>query len=382
MLRKIALLTLLLLVVITPAAAQTDDWQVWFYDGTALQVLTTDGLAEPIALPDGFGQVEPYHGLGYMALSPDSSRLVFSRATSAVAGSTTVSTLEIADLTNDTCCTVVTHPLTGDPLTSDPDTVIVGPFSPDGTQVVAIFAQVYSGTPQSIVAVVDVARGDIVQQADVMKTFGDMGLLFGGWDAEGVKVASTCLACGGRVDDWMSNWDPVTGTITPDVQYFNLMGDKLEATGEYVIPVRNEDLPASNEDGMFPPSNAVEYLPDASQQTSALIYHDPAHIVIGSVDWVLGGQAYLVTEWYGTAVVVQRDGTVLTVETGEAQGFIGATPDGWLMQNYNTQVVSYYQVRNGQINVTTWDDFPTRILMLNTIASGDAEFPMPVPVVK
>ena len=377
MLRKIVLLTLLLMVVITPAAAQTDDWQVWFYDGTALQVLTADGLAEPIALPDGVGQVEPYHGLGFMALSPDSSRLVFSRASSGVAGSNPVSTLEIADLANDTCCIVVAHPLTG-----DPDTVIVGPFSPDGTQVVVIFAQVYSLTPQSIVAVVDVASGDIVQQADTMATFGDMGLLFDGWDADGVKVATTCLACGGRLDGWMSNWDPVTGAITPDVQYFNLMGDKLEATGEYVIPVRNEDLPASNENGMFPPSNAVEYLPDASQQTSALIYHDPVHIEIGNVNWVMDGQAYLITEWYGTAVVVQRDGTALSVETDEAQSFISSTPDGWLMQNYNTQVVSYYQVRNGQIGVTTWDNFPTRVVVLNEFVSADAEFPMPVPVVK
>ncbi len=377
MFRKLIVLTLLLIGVIAPTTAQADDWQVLFYDGTAIQVLTPYGLAGPIDLPEGAQNIEPYHGLGYMSLSPDASTMVFSRSSGGSEGNIPLSTLEIADLANNTCCIVVANPLQ-----NDPDTIVVGPFSPDGTQVVAVFADVYSGALQSVVAVVDVASGSIIHQADTMATFGDVGVIFGTWDAEGIKGAATCLACGGHLDGMMSNWNPETGVVTPDVEYFNIWGDKLQTTGEYVIPERNDNLTVSSEDGMMPPSNTVIYRLEGNPDTTALIYYDPNHLLIGNVNWVMGGNAYLITEWDGMATVVQRNGTVFSADVGEAQGFLSSTPDGWLMQDYTTQALTYFQVQDGQITATSFDQFLTRVVMLTADVGMQESLPLPLPVVK
>ena len=90
----------------------------------------------------------------------------------------------MADLMAGTCCAVIDGPET---MTAD--AVTIGPFSPDGTQFVANFAQVYSpGGSDPVLAIIDVETMTIVQELNMMEAFGDQGAFLVDWTAEGITL--------------------------------------------------------------------------------------------------------------------------------------------------------------------------------------------------
>ena len=365
-----------LLLITGGLQAQPEDEAVLLYDGAQIQVVTSAGLAEPLPLPEGAQGVEPYHGLGYMSLATDQQSLVFSRSVTEAQGAIPTATLEIADLEAQTCCTLVESPLE-----SPADTIIVGPFSPDGTQVAVIFASVYSGSFESQLAVVDVPAGTVAQSISLQETFNDIGLLFRGWTEAGIEGSVTCLACGGVLEGYTVRWNPETGETTEQVSYFNLLGSKLDATGEYIIPARDESLPTSNMDGMMLPQNIVQYLPEGDPEQAAMIFHDPMHLTIGGVQWVLDGQAYLITEWVDGGLLVFRDGRTLPVPMNSGMQFLGSLADSWLMQDFSTQTVIQFHVDGDAITQTPFDALVAPVTVLHAPVQGSSELLPPVPVI-
>lgn len=365
------------LLVTGALQAQQGDEAILLYDGAQIQAVTSAGLAEPLPLPEDAQGITPYHGLGYMNLSPDQQFFIFSRSVTDEQGAIPTATLEVADLQAQTCCTLVESPLE-----SPTDTIIVGPFSPDGTQVAVVFASVYSGAFASRLAVVDVPAGTVVQSISLPDTFNDIGLIFAGWTEAGIEGSTTCLACGGVLEGYTVRWNPETDEITEEVAYFNHLGSKLERTGEYIIPARDEALPTSSMEGMMLPQNIVQYLPEGDPAQMEVIFHDPMHLTIGNVEWVLDGQAYLITEWENSGLLVFRDGRVLSASMNQGMQFLGSLVDGWLMQDFNTQTVIQFHVDGEHITQTTLDNLTPPITVLSAPVQGSTEPPPPTPVIK
>ena len=139
--------------------------------------------------------------------------------------------------------------------------------------------------------------------------FEQQGAFLHEWTEEGISLFPTCLACGGAIDGYYSRWNPETGEITPDVFYFNWLGDRLSQTGEMLVPIRDETRPVSNDDGMFPPNNVVTYLPDGDPASASQVYFNPDMLNLPNPYWVDDGNAYLLHVWgQPTATLVHRDG--------------------------------------------------------------------------
>ena len=83
----------------------------------------------------------------------------------------------------------------------------------------------------------------------------------------------------------------------------------LRSTGEYLVPRRDESRPVSNDDGMIPPANVLDYLPEGDPQQHTEVYFDPANLNLEHPYWVIDGQAYLLHNWADpAATLVFRDG--------------------------------------------------------------------------
>lgn len=377
MLRRLCGVLLLLFALAPGLHAQDAAWTALIYNGAQIQVLTADGLVEPLPIPAEAQNIRPYHSLGSISLSPDRAYLVFSDSQGAGGGNIPDATLSIADLTGQTCCLRVESPLA-----ASADTIIVGPFSPDGTQVAVIFASVYSGALESRLAVVDVATGTVVNSVSMLDQFGDLGLFFKGWTEAGIEGALTCLACGGALDGYTLIWDPQTGTVTRDAHYFNHAGSRLGNTGEYVIPARDESLPVSAADGMIPPQNVIRYLPDGRPQNATLLYHDPANLTIGGVAWVLDGEAYLLTSWENTdAVLVYRDGRTQVLTMPGPGQVLDGLPNGWIWFSYADNSLSAYQLAGDQLTVTPLGAGDTSVILAAPLLGSDS-LPVPFTVIR
>lgn len=348
MLRKcVALFSLLLLAAVPGFAQEESDWEILLYAQTQIHILTANGISGQIELPEEVQQMQPFTGLGSIQLSPDRSHLAFTVPFGAGEGVAPSAGIFIADLDAGTCCVTVVGPET-----MVADAVTVGPFSPDSSQFVANFAQIYSpGGGDPVLAIIDVESGMIVQQIDMLDSFNDQGAWFMGWDEAGIKLFPTCLACGGVPEGFLSRWDPVTGEIERNVEYVNFFGTGLRATGEYLIPRRDESLPVSNDDGMFPPPNVLDYLPSGDPDDSTLVYFDPEMTNLPFPYWVADGAAYLLHDWnMPSATLVFRDGSKQSVDLPENLHFVAGTPDGWLMQAMDYIVYQFQIVEGGLIS--------------------------------
>jgi hypothetical protein len=202
------------------------------------------------------------------------------------------------------------------PLGMQPDAATIGPFSPDGSQFALNLAQVYSQTiVPPLLAVVNLADSTLAQTLDLMATYQDQGVLMLDWTPEGITLAPTCLACGGRISGFYDRWNPVTGDLTRNVQYFNFLGDFLPGTGEIVIQAQDPNLPVVEQNGMFPPANVIHYLPDGDPEAPVIVYHDPANLDLAYPQWVADGSAYLLHNWGDTsATLIFRDGHERVIE--------------------------------------------------------------------
>jgi hypothetical protein len=373
------LLLFLILVLALPVQAQPDDWELLFYDLQQISVLTSDGIVDQIPVPAGAQGITPFTGLRHMRLAPDRQHLAFVQRQGSSEGGVPLATVAVADLEAQTCC--VTLPV---PDGMQPDSTTVGPFSPDGTQIAINYAQVYSPVEAApVLVIIDLETQTIVQTLDLWQTFQNQGVFMHDWTAAGITLFPTCLACGGAVEGYYSRWNPETGTITPDVLYFNWLGDYLDGTNNYVIPVRDESRPVSHDDGMFPPANTLEYVADGNPASGTVVYFDPDRLDLPYPRWVQGGAAYLLHNWgEPTALLVGRDGTEQVIELPHDLHFVAATPDGWLMQQNESDLYHFQVTANQQVTSTVWEDISGSVTILETPAVNAEDLLAVTPIIK
>lgn len=373
------LIVFAMLLLASGALAQDGDWEMLFYDLSSIQVMTEAGIVDQIEVPAEARGIVPFTGLGHVQLSPDRQHLVFVSGSGGGEGVAPLASVQIANLAEQTCCRTVPSP---DGM--QPDAVTVGPFSPDGTQFVVNFAQIYSQqqTPP-LLAVVDLETLEIVHELDMMAEFGNPGAFLETWTTDGILLFPTCLACGGPVEGYYARWNPETGEIDRQARYVNFLGDRLEGTGEYLIPERDESRPVSNGDGMFPPANVIAYLPDSNPEQATQVYFDPQNLDLARPNWVADGQAYLLHNWgQPTAVLIFRDGHEQVIDLPADLHFVTGTPDGWLMQRNESVVYQFQITTEGQVTSSEWSNIGGSVVLLETPVMGHEAMEPLTPILK
>ncbi len=357
-----------ILMVAMPVHAQEYEWKILFYDSIQINVLTAAGVVETIPVPRAAQGLQRFSGLNHMALSPDQRYLVFVSGEGGGDGVAPAASLQIADLVEQTCCETVPAPNN-----LQPDSITVGPFSPDGTQFVANFATVYTADDEPPVLVtIDLETLTIVHTLDLMDMFDNQGAFLHDWTEDGISLFPTCLACGGPIDGYFSRWQPATGAITSDAFYFNWLGDRLDTRGELLVPMRDESRPVSNDDGMIPPSNVIEYLSDGDPNSGVQVYFDPDMLNLPHPYWVQGGAAYLLHNWaQPTATLIQRDGTSQIVDLPAELHFVASTPDGWLMQRNEAELYQFQVSADAIVTYQEIQNISGPVVILTTPESAD-----------
>lgn len=379
--RTLMILAFLVAVIITPMPKShaQDTWEVILFNSNTFSVstLTPQGITSQFALPKpNVTQASFYSPV----LSPDHTKLAFLGNNTRPDGVTYQNSVFVADLVSQTCCLELI-----DPLNSVMDGAIIGPFSPDNSQIATTLfsTQAMMGTADipALLTTFDVNTGIVTGNKSVNDLYPDYvtgmsvpveSAVFGAWKADGLRVAASCLNCYiGVIEGLYQVWDPAAGTLSDPVEPFNMIfrRHELAGTGESVAGVYDESYPASG--AVYPegvPPNVVFYFADPTQAEGQLLYQHPESLPLGMTEWVINGEAILVTFYnFGVqegfelpmpttlagAEVVFRDGTHLTASMSETEGFMAGTPDGWLTHNYQTNEILYYQVTNGAVTSTS-----------------------------
>lgn len=358
MLKKVLICLLLGLTVLALPSASfaqdpNSDWQVILMDRNAGEILfiSPSGTTRT-AIPGyaDFGTV--YNPI----ISSDGQTLAFATTTNVSATEPALATIYLADLVSETCCTQLP-----DPLPAGADTVFLGGFSPDNTQLVAALAKANPSASSTgvsgIIATFNVADGSLAatlalstlpQTTDIPIT----AAVFGRWTPEGIEIAPSCVACQQPTSGQYSIWDPATDNLTPTQNIFNQLWQPLSSTREAIFAAIDPTYPNAPDDQfMRIPSNVVHYFPTTTSTIDPLpIYNDPQNPAIKTVSWVLDAQAILVTKLSGTnGALVFRDGTQASVEIPETATFLAGTPDGWLMVNLGA--LQHYQFADNTLTV-------------------------------
>lgn len=384
------LITGLMLALPGMARAQGPEpaWRVTLLD------LTTGALSHvtPLGVEPGpvISPIATYEYLPDAILTPDGRYFIYQAYTPATSGSET--TVFVADLATGDCCRELQHP-------SYPQMSInwLGPLSPDGTQIVLSMADamsVYGNQPNvSQVAVFDVASGALVASlptANLTADYPAPAAHIGGWEADGIRLTPTCIACEGVWRGQYQIWNPVSGTLSDPTEPFDIFLRELPATGEFIAAVEDTSFPTSGlPGGYFPVANIVGYFtaPDASPQP---VFFDPLNKVVIDARWVYDGNAVVVTQGGplvidefgypgsaegGDAFLLFRDGQQVPL-VPDAANVLHGTPDGWLSYDEDTGALGYHRVQPGGIveSVTLGFNVGSRVVgtsfELGTGASG------------
>jgi len=187
----------------------------------------------------------------------------------------------------------------------------------------------------------------------------------GDWKADGVRWVPSCYACEGIIESPWYIWNPVTNTVSQSTsEYFSIFGDTLEETGELLVTANNPAYPQSEQIGMLPPANVVEWyatgVPPAPEERMAnaalapVVYFDPNNLELQTARFIVDGQAFITlgTELAPRAVAVFRNGGQELVDVPVSESFVAGTLDGFLTQDSSNWVI-YYQYNNG-----TWTRIP------------------------
>lgn len=376
MLKKILiclLLALVLLVLPSAGLAQDPDWRVVLMDRNAGEILfiSPSGTTNT-AIPGyaDFGTV--YNPI----ISSNGQILAFASTANTATDEPTLATIYLADLVNETCCTQLP-----DPLPAGADTIFLGGFSPDNTQLVAALAKANPGGSSTgtsgIIATFNVADGSLAatlalsslpQTTDTPIT----AAVFGRWTAQGIEIAPSCVACQQPTSGQYSIWDPATDSLTPTENIFNQFWQSLGTTGEAIFAAIDPIYPNAPDDQfMRIPANVVQYFPTTASNIDPLpIYNDPQNPAIKTVSWVLNAQAVLVTKLSGTeGALVFRDGSQASVAIPETATFLAGTPDGWLMVNLGA--LQHYQFADNNLTVNEVGQITGFINILQNPTLGD-----------
>lgn len=309
--------------------AQTEPAVTWLYTGTEIIGVTDDQVTETLPLPEAAQAIETVTGAPYFALTPDQSRLIFVDPYP-ILPNVLLPTLRIADLTAGTCCVDVTPPLD-----TSAEAVIVGPVSPDGTQVIAVFITgVYNveNAQQSRIVIADVTTGDVVSAYDPQEMLSTFNARFGDWTEDGIEIAGDCFICQSALNGVYLLLNPETGVADRADIYFTRQGDILP-NGNVVVLNRDESRPTDNMETLIPPSNVVLYSAADSPNPDSVVYFDPDQLNLPAPVWGADGLAYLLYDTEnGLATVVYRDGTVITATLSPNMLVSAGTSSGWLLQ--------------------------------------------------
>lgn len=398
MLRRITMVLVLIVLLVTAVTAGAQEEAGWYVvlatqETHTLSWVGSTGVIKEVTIPE----LEQFSAIYGYKFSPDETKLAFVGVTNSADGSSSTSYAYVADLSTGVCCL----PLV-DPLNSIMDSAMLGSFSPDGTQVAVLLtsnAMLGTDTPvEGLVSTFDVTTGIVTGNLGVYSLAynGELppqGAQIGAWLADGVRVVASCLGCEVPLEGFFQIWDPATGALSDPVEPYNYLRHILVSTGEGIAYAQDQRFDFNSAaDTMFPNANVVEYYPDAMVgNDKQVIYFNPNNVNIAySGGWAVNGEAVVIQHndpnntfsALPEVVLLSRDGTTQTVPTGANQTFIAGAPDGWLMLDYSTSTLYFYQVQDGQVTPTQifqGQGFPQLIV---SPVLGAPSNPSPFPAVQ
>jgi hypothetical protein len=381
------------LIGVSSSGAQATGWQVTIFDTqtSSFYVVTASGIQPGPSLPG----VQNFQQVYAMRVSPSGAFAVFngSMANNEVGGT------YIANLATGSCCIQMQ-----DPSQPGMQTTYVGPFSPDGGQIVASMLDTNSlgqGQPANAeIAVFDLASGSVVAATPLSSIQPQdpyaAAVAFGDWKADGIRVVPSCWGCEGVWNGMYSIWNPATNTMSAPVESFDIFLEPLPATGEMLEIAADATYPQSGAPGgYFPPSNVVQYYAGANQPAQ-VVYFNPANPYVMTASWVADGKAILVQHGgpvgntpdsdFGDqppsdAYLLLRDGRLVSVPPNLGHALTG-TPDGWIASDYTTGNVSLVTVDdNGNMQVASLGNGQQWTVASTNFTPGTTVFPQPFPTV-
>ena len=343
--------------------AQDDEWQTLIFANNQILRVTADGLTDNIALPQDAQDFQSGNTALPVALSPDQQVFVF--VTEDNTGNGFTSTLNIANLEDNTCCTVIPTP---DGRTWE--VANLGIFSPDSRYLVINFINAYYVDSDSILAIWDFETGEYQSTLKLHDTFNANAVFVIDWTEDGIEMIPTCFPCGASADGYTTLWNPETNEITEKYGFnASLMGSRL-GNGEIIQGAQDEDFPIGNADVMIGPFNVIQYLTEDNLDHVETIYFNPDNLNLIDIEWVIDGHAYLIQDQFAEgATLVWRTGESQTLEFDDQQLFFVGTPDGWLMTDPSMWKLFQYQWVDGELTMTDLGTFPL-LKMLQTPVLG------------
>lgn len=363
--------TIIFLMLITvfysamPMFAQDDEWQTLIFANDQILHVMADGLTDSIALPQEAQEFHSGNTALPVALSPDQTTFVF--VTEENSGNGFNSTINIANLKDNTCCTIVPTP---DGKTWEVSNL--GAFSPDSRYLAINFINGYIAENDSLLAILDVETGEYVSTAYPQDLFNTNAVFFINWNDDGIEVMPTCYPCGASADGHTILWNPETNDITENYGFnVSAMGSLL-STGEIIQGAQDENYPIGDADTMFGPFNVVQYLTIDNLDDAKIIYFNPDNLNLIDIEWVIDGHAYLIQDQLAQgATLVWRNGESQEIEFDGQQMFFAGTPDGWLMTDPSMYKVFQYQWVDGELTMTDLGTY-SLLKMLQTPVLGDS----------
>lgn len=375
-----------MILALTPryisAQSTTDDWQYWLFDTQTAQlmILSPNGITHEIDLPT-FTDIEAER-IQNPKLSPDGHTLAFEVLFLRENQWVDRTAIWLADLETQTCCQELTYP-------ENPslDQFHLGPFSPDGSQLV-VSTGIADLSMEPMVLVYDVATNTVVYSLEANDLRFPIEFhaefdsfhtaVFNEWSADGIRLAGSCTNCPASFIffDTAQLWQPDTGEMSDPVA---VTTDPLSilATGELIIATFDEDQPGGDADplgigegvGLIYPSNVVRYYPDHSQLDPEVIFNQSEAPMIRSVHWVINGEAVIVFPDYipqssdlQRPILLYRDGEQEILEFFFDDQFFAPTPDGWLMCHFDGEQINilHYALSDDiylPTEIATFDDY-------------------------
>ncbi|KAB2855842.1 MAG: hypothetical protein F9K46_15010, partial [Anaerolineae bacterium] len=226
--RTLVILAFLIAVMIVPIPKghAQESWEAILFNSNTFTVstLTPQGITSQFTLPK---PNVPQASFYSPVLSPDHSKLAFLGNYTRADGVTYQNSIFVADLVSQTCCIELI-----DPLNSVMDGAIIGPFSPDSSQIATTLfsTQAMMGTADipAVLTTFDVNTGIVTGNKSVNDLYPDYvtgmsvpveSAVFGAWKEDGLRVAASCLNCYiGVIEGLYQVWDPAAGTLSEPVE--------------------------------------------------------------------------------------------------------------------------------------------------------------------
>lgn len=376
-----------------PAQAQAVDWSVTVFDRDArgFLIVTPNGLQPGPAVPGMQALASVYN----VRVSPRGEYAVFV----GTPNDNSPSLAYVANLLTGACCT----PLQ-DPTQPSLGLAFIGPFSPDGRQIVlSSFDQAALGRDSvpSAITVYDLATASVAASVP-LSAFqpidpGGVAAVFGTWDKTGIRLIPSCYGCEGVWEGAYHLWEPTSGAISLAVEPFDIFMNRLPGTGELFKLIANEAYPQSGApSAYFPAPNVVEYYPAPNAPQGQVVYFDVGNPHLSQAEWVDGGRAILIKtaglpaslpdnpfgeEGPGTAILMFRDGLRFSIDPALGSALTG-TPDGWIALDWNSGAASL--VRSdaaGNYQVTPLGDGSGWELAATSFVLGSGTAATPFPAV-